>query len=252
MSEPALHSLATWAEIGFAVAALVALVFVTAPYGRHRRAGWGPTIPNVVGWVLMESPAVLAFAAIYLTGRNAFDTVPVVLGTMWMVHYVHRTFVFPFRVRSTENRMPVVIAAMAFVFNWLNAYIIARWISHLGEYDASWLRDPRFVVGAALFLLGLAVNLRADTMLIRLRSPGESDYKIPRGWLYEYVACPNYLGEIVEWAGYAIATWSLPGLAFAVFTAANVGPRAIANRRWYRETFPDYPAERKALIPFVL
>ena len=65
------------------------------------------------------------------------------------------------------------------------------------------------------------------------------------------MACPNYLGEIIEWAGFAIATWSLPGLAFALMTAANLVPRAGANWLWYRRTFPEYPPERKALIPRV-
>ena len=252
MSEQTLHTAATWAEIGFAFAALVALVFVTAPYGRHRRSGWGPTVPNVAGWIIMESPAVVAFGAIYLSGENAFEAVPLVLAGMWMVHYLHRTFVFPFRVRTGGKRMPMVIAAIAFAFNCLNAYIIARWISQFGGYQPSWLGDPRFVVGALVFLTGLAINLRADTILIGLRGRGDTGYRIPRGWLYEYVSCPNYLGEIIEWAGFAVATWSLPGLAFAVFTAANVGPRAIANHRWYRATFPDYPGDRKALIPFVI
>ncbi len=58
--------------------------------------------------------------------------------------------------------------------------------------------------------------------------------------------------QIIEWTGFAIATWALPGVAFALYTAANVGPRALANHRWYRERFENYPAERKALIPFVL
>ena len=108
------------------------------------------------------------------------------------------------------------------------------------------------MVGVLVFLAGFAVNYRADGMLIALRRPGETGYRIPQGWLFEYVACPNYFGEIVEWFGFALATWSLAGLAFALFTAANIGPRAFSNRRWYRRTFPDYPAERKALIPFVM
>ena len=31
----------------------------------------------------------------------------------------------------------------------------------------------------------------------------------------------------------------LGGLAFCVFTAANLIPRARSNHRWYREKFPD-------------
>ena len=252
MSEADLHRWITWTELMLAGAAFVALLFVTAPYGRHRKPGWGPTIPNTAGWIVMESPAVVLFAVIYALGEHALEAVPLALAAMWMVHYVHRTFVYPLQIRTAGKRMPVVVAALAFGFNCLNAYVVGRWISHFGDYPTSWLWDPRFLAGTALFALGLGVNRRADRMLIRLRGPGETGYRIPRGWLYEYVACPNYLGEIVEWAGFALATWSVPGLEFAVFTAANVGPRALANLRWYRETFPEYPPDRRALVPFVL
>jgi hypothetical protein len=29
-------------------------------------------------------------------------------------------------------------------------------------------------------------------------------------------------------------------------------PRALQNHRWYRAQFPDYPANRKALVPFLI
>jgi len=251
VTESTLHTAAIWTEIGLAAAAMLALLLVTAPYGRHARPGWGPTIPSRLAWILMESPAVVLFAAVYALGDRAWQAVPLVLGSLWMFHYIHRTLVFPFRVRERGKRMPLVIAAMAFVFNLLNVYVVARWISHFGEYGTSWLRDPRFLFGVAVFAIGSGINHRADTTLIGLRKPGETGYKIPEGWLFDRIASPNYFGEIVEWTGFAIATWSLAGLAFAAFTAANIGPRAFANRRWYRETFPEYPADRKALIPFV-
>ena len=66
------------------------------------------------------------------------------------------------------------------------------------------------------------------------------------------MSSPNYLGEIIEWTGWAIATWSLAGTAFAVYTAANLASRAFANHRWYRDRFPDYPSDRRALVPFLL
>jgi redox-sensitive bicupin YhaK (pirin superfamily) len=113
------------------------------------------------------------------------------------------------------------------------------------------VRDEHLVVGVALFLVGMGINLWADTALIKLRATGDG-YQIPRGGLYEWISCPNYFGEILEWCGWALATGSLAGVAFAVYTAANIGPRAIDHHRWYRERFPDYPPERRALIPWVL
>ena len=93
--------------------------------------------------------------------------------------------------------------------------------------------------------------MHADNALLRLRKRGRTGYVVPQGGAYRYISCPNYLGEILEWTGWAVATWSLGGLAFCVFTAANLVPRARSNHRWYRENFPDYPPGRRALIPGV-
>jgi steroid 5-alpha reductase family enzyme len=111
------------------------------------------------------------------------------------------------------------------------------------------------VLGLGLFILGMLVNRQADRILRNLRRSmpnGQAhSYQIPEGGLYRWVSCPNYLGEIVEWIGWAVATWSWSGAAFAIWTAANLAPRARANHLWYLETMPDYPPERKALLPGV-
>ena len=253
MPEDTLHFYLTLVELGAAVPTVALLLWVSAPYGRHTRGGWGPTVPNRVGWILMELPVCVGFAGIYLLGTHRFETVPLVLLLVWQLHYFHRTFIFPFRLRAKGKRMPFAIPAIAIVFNSLNAYVNARWISHIGTYGIEWLSDPRFVIGTLVFLTGLAINLHADTVLIHLRKPGETGYKIPKGGLYRYITCPNYFGEILEWIGWAILTWSLAGAAFAVYTIANLAPRAFTNHRWYLEKFGDeYPKERKALVPFLL
>ncbi len=122
-------------------------------------------------------------------------------------------------------------------------------MSWFGSYGSGWLSDPRFLLGVALFGAGYAVNLHSDAVLRGLRRPGESGYKIPQGGFFRWVSSPNYFGEVVEWCGWALATWSAAGLAFALFSFANLAPRAVSNHRWYREQFPDYPAERRAIIP---
>lgn len=251
MTELKLHTALCWAVMATGVVVFISLFFVTAPYGRHTRGGWGPTVSNKLGWLVMESPAALAFAAFYFTGRNAFTPAPLGLAALWLAHYLHRSFVFPLRLRSGRKPMPVSVAGMAIAFNVINAYLNARWIAELGSYPTSWLADPRFVVGAAAFVAGMIINIQSDNILFALRRPGEVGYKIPHGGAYRLVSAPNYLGELIEWAGWALATWSLAGVAFFVFTFANLVPRAVANHRWYRAQFPDYPKERRAVIPWV-
>jgi protein-S-isoprenylcysteine O-methyltransferase Ste14 len=236
-----------------AVATAIALLFTTAPYGRFLRRGWGPTLPSTAGWVLMELPAVATIAVFFVLGDRTASPAAIALLAMWELHYVYRTLVFPFRRRGGRRPMPLSVVSMAVLFNIWNGYLNGRWLFALGpERGVEWLTDPRFVLGAALFLSGLAINFHSDNILLGLRAPGETGYKIPRGGLFRFVSAPNYFGELLEWCGWAIATWSVAGLSFAVFTAANLAPRAWSNHRWYRERFADYPRERKALIPFVL
>jgi 3-oxo-5-alpha-steroid 4-dehydrogenase 1 len=106
-----------------------------------------------------------------------------------------------------------------------------EWRSDLGSYPHAWLTDPRFLAGTVLFLAGLLLNISSDRALRALRRR-ESGYRVPRGSAFEWVSCPNYLGEVIEWVGWAMATWSLAGVAFAVYTVANLAPRALTHHRW--------------------
>uniref|UniRef100_A0A0M3II07 S5A_REDUCTASE domain-containing protein n=1 Tax=Ascaris lumbricoides TaxID=6252 RepID=A0A0M3II07_ASCLU len=87
------------------------------------------------------------------------------------------------------------------------------------------------LIGLTLFALGAFVNVQSDSILRNLRRPGERGYKIPRGGLFEYVSGANYLGECVEWIGYALCARTLPSFAFAIFTLCNIGPRAVHHHR---------------------
>jgi hypothetical protein len=196
----------------------------------------------------MEAPASLVWLAIFVAGANAFTPAPLVLAGLWQLHYVNRAFVLPLRTKPDQKRVPVLVPTLAIAFNLVNAYVNARQVSELGSYPDSWLVDPRFLAGAALFLVGRTLNVRADEALVALRNEGRG-YQIPRGPLFRWISCPNYAAEIVEWCGYALATWSLAGASFAIYTFANLAPRALSHHAWYRATFADYPPERRALVP---
>jgi hypothetical protein len=247
-----LHRTAVFVELGAAAVTFVGTLIVAAPYGRHTRAGWGPTVSARTGWMLMESPAVFATTAFFAAGGHRTETVPLALLSLWLFHYVRRAFVYPLRMDARHHRMPVLVVLLAMAFNLLNAYVNAAQMADRGVYPTAWLVDPRFLAGTAIFFVGWRVNVEADARLARLRSASDHRYQIPRGWLYELVSCPNYLGEIVEWLGWALLTWSLAGLAFALYTTANLLPRALAHHRWYRACFPDYPKGRRALVPWLL
>ncbi len=227
------------------------LFFISAPYGRHIRPGWGPAISSRLAWLVMEIPSPVAFFIFYLRGDNWAELAPMAICAMYMTHYIHRTLVYPLRMRGDHTK-PVLTVLMAIIFNTFNGMLNGWAISAMAPYlTDAWLTDPRFLIGVTIFVIGYVINHRSDAILRRLRSPGDSGYHIPNDGLHRLVASPNYLGEIIEWGGFALAASTGPALAFFVFTLANLAPRARSNLLWYRATFADYPPARKALIPHV-
>jgi steroid 5-alpha reductase family enzyme len=252
MSEREFYRILLFVFAGSGALVLFVLFFVSAPYGRHSRSGWGPKIVNRWGWLFMETPASLLFFGFFLLGQRK-NLVPVLLLIVWQSHYLHRAFVYPFTLQRSKN-MALSVVCLAIFFNLINAYLQGRWIYTFAQDDAytnQWLTDTRFIVGILLFCTGYFINKWADTILRNLRKTGNSAYQMPQAGLFRFVSCPNYLGEMIEWGGWALAVWSLPGLVFAFWTTANLLPRARSHHVWYKKTFPDYPLHRKALLPFI-
>ena len=239
-----------YGTLALAPVVFILLLYIKAPYGRHIRRGWGPLLDNRIGWFIMELPAVLVFAGIVIFFAE-LNITSISLFLLWQLHYCHRVFIYPWGLKK-DKKMPWLILIMALVFNTTNGYLNAWSIAAQTEkYSDLWLTSPQFLLGMAIFFAGMALNKISDRQLAGLAQT-HTGYKIPHGFAYRWVSCPNYLGEIIQWTGWAIATWSLAGWVFAVWTVANLLPRALAHHRWYRETFKNYPEERRALIPFLL
>jgi 3-oxo-5-alpha-steroid 4-dehydrogenase 1 len=252
VSELGAYRAVLWGWLALSAITFITLFFRTAPYGRHTQRGWGPTIAPRWGWLLMEAPAALVIAGFALPAIARADWPQgwLLIG-LWELHYLNRAFVFPFRLRSTRP-MPMAVVAMAIVFNFMNGWLNARGLTAFGpELGRAAITSPRVLTGTALFLVGLAINWDADARLLRMPRSADGGYTIPRGGLHDLVSCPNYLGEIIEWLGFALAAGSLAALGFAVWTFANLAPRAVAHHAWYRAQFPDYPPSRRALIPYL-
>jgi len=240
------------AWLAAALGAFVLLFFRPAPYGRHMKDYRGLTVASRQGWVVMEAISFFMMLFLYLSGNRRGDRTALVFLGMWLLHYAYRSFVFSPLKRTGDKRMPLAILTASLVFNAVNAYINGRFLFYLAPvYPARWIFSPRFYSGAVLFLVGFLINLQSDHILRGLRKTGEKTYRVPHGGLYRWVSCPNYFGEIVEWIGWAVATWCLPGAAFAFWTLANLAPRSHSHHLWYKDLFDDYPPDRKALIPFL-
>ena len=215
-----------------------------------------------LGHVLSDAgPTLCGFAACYWTlltagapHRSAAPVPPasVTLFTLWIAHYVHRGILHPLLMRYRAVRVPALITIAGLLpnslFAWLNAAAIACLEPAISQ---TWHADPRFGIGVFIYAVGFAVNRTSDWKLRSLRSDQSAAYAIPHGGMFTYVSCANYFGELVQWGGWALASGSWAGLLWWLFALSTFVPRARATHAWYRATFPEYPSQRKALIPFI-
>jgi len=242
-----------WVWVGIAVLVFLSLFFIVAPYGRHTRGGWGPVISARMGWVVMEVPSFAVILALFLLSERSALLMTVVT-SIWCFHYFYRSFVYPALGKMTGKTMPLAVALMAVVFNignaGFNGMSLFFWLPE--NEIVTWSFGGQEMIGLSMVLFGFVTHVHSDSVLRSLRKDTDTGYKIPTGGLHRFVANPNYFGEMVQWVGLAIMVDQLAMWSFAIWTVANLLPRALSNLKWYRETFPDYPKNRKALIPFVL
>ena len=240
--------------MGIAVAVHVTMFFITAPFGRHTSDKWGKSINNKLGWFIMEMPSLLIMLYFLFWGTNSFKSYVWILFVLWILHYVNRTLIFPLRIKPTEKKMPVFIVANAILFNVMNASLNGYFLAELSTksaYNENWITSPSFIIGFSLFIIGMLINWKSDTILINLRKKGDTGYYIPKGFLFEFISSPNLFGEIVEWSGFAIMAWNLPALTFLVWTFANLVPRSKNHHDWLLNKFENYPKDRKKVFPFI-
>jgi protein-S-isoprenylcysteine O-methyltransferase Ste14 len=238
--------------VAIALTTFTYLFFENAPYGRHIKDGWGIEIPARLGWVVMESPCVILMAIYALVVRDQLEIIHYIFLLIWMTHYVHRTFIYPFLIKLTNPKMPISIAFSAIFFNIINVSIQAFGIFYFTQYSDNWASSPIFIIGLSVFLIGMYINIRSDYIIVAMKKRNGPGYHVPDTFLYKYLSAPNYFGEIIEWLGWAILTWSISGIVFLIWVIANLFPRALAHHKWYKKKFSDYPKNRRAIIPGII
>lgn len=249
-----------WIHIGLvacglllAVVYFIAQLFQPIPYGRHAKGSGRLPIPvRIAKMVVALVPGVVFFIITYFLGGQHFKEAPnVIFFCLHVIHFLERGFVTPLLSRYSHSKVRLWIPLAFVLTNLLFSYINAEFIGS-ANYCDGYLYDPRFIVGLVLFIIGFVINRVADYQLVCLRtSRKDTEYSIPKGPLFFLISCPNYLGEGLQWLGWAVMTWSLAGLVWWLASEAIFIPRSRQNHKWMRNQFLDYPKIRKGLIPFI-
>lgn len=237
-----------------AAGVFVALQFFEAGYGYLFDPKYGPPVSNKLGWMLMESPVFIAMCILWLLSDRTWETGPLALFILFQSHYLQRAFIFPLLLRG-RSKMPLGIVLMGMLFNVLNALMQGGWIFFVSpaDYYADWFAKPYIYIGGALFITGMWINIQSDQIIRDLRRPGDTRHYIPRGGMFRYVSSANYFGELVEWTGFAVASWSWAGVVFVWWTFANLAPRAASiYKRYAKEFSEEFTKLRlRKIIPFI-
>lgn len=252
-----LHSFNLFLRI-MSIAALfvfIILFFVTAGYGKFTTKKWGPAINNKMGWICMESPVFITMTILWCMSDRMFQPVLLVMFLLFQIHYFQRSFIFPFLLKG-KSRMPLSIILMGLIFNVFNALMQGGWLFYISpadRYPINWFFSWQFITGTLIFITGIVINIQSDRIIRHLRKPGDTKHYLPKGGMYKYVTSANYFGEILEWTGFAILTWSWAGAVFAWWTIANLVPRAATIHAQYKREFATEMKGKnvKRVIPFI-
>ena len=245
------YILIPWVILGLLT--FIVLLKVKAPYGKFVNQGWGPSISFKWGWILQEIISPISFSFFFLWTIQEKGFVVWIFFLIWNLHYINRSIIFPLRKREHENtpKCPIVIIISAIFFNLINGFINGYFLGKIAQYNFDYIFSFNFIFGFLILIIGIIINIKSDNILIKIKKR-YSNYQIPNGFMYKYIACPNYFGEIIEWIGFYLMTLSSPALIFVFWTMCNLIPRAISTHDWYVSNFKDYPKNRKAIIPFLI
>ncbi|KAI9459953.1 3-oxo-5-alpha-steroid 4-dehydrogenase-domain-containing protein [Boletus coccyginus] len=214
---------------------------------------------------------------------------PLFCAALFLAHYANRALLSPLRTPS-RSRAHVSVTLAGILFNIVNGILLGTYLRSptASAFLDGALARPAFWVGTALWAAGFVCNVLHDEVLLNIRrnakakgkarakspspsfdgprkKPQREHYGIPHGYLYAYVSYPNYLCEWVEWCGFALAAAPLPAVTSLGALLASVQPpwiffvseiflmigRAYNGHLWYLRNFPDYPKDRKVVIPYL-
>ncbi len=244
------------AEYTMALVVFAVLFKYVATYGRYASSATRQRktyfISNRVGWLLMELPAVFTIlvVATYAALHGRLNTIGIVFISMWSIHYMYRTFIFPFLSANKTRAFTVSVVVSGFVFNIVNGFINGWALFFTPLLKTTSIRNVHVYIGIIVFFIGFTIHVISDKVLRDIKRIHKGNYGVPNTFLHKYIASPNYFGEIIQWFGFYLATYSPAALAFVFFTCSNLIPRAYKHRQWYRKNFPEYPHNRKIIVPF--
>ncbi|KAL7055902.1 hypothetical protein AAHC03_023070 [Spirometra sp. Aus1] len=211
------------------------------------RQNWMVPYTQVCPWLHVNFPPINTYVGLRTLAAACF-----------IGHFIKRELETAFVHRFSHATMPLRNLFKNCSFYWLFGLFIAYFTNH-HLYTFPSFGMPQVYFGLGTFLFGELGNFSCHIALRNLRPPGSTVRRIPQpvAWspftyLFHLVACPNYTYEVISWVGFTIMTQTLAAGLFTLFAFGQMTIWALNKLKAYRKEFPDFPKNRKAIIPFLL
>ncbi|KAK3099428.1 hypothetical protein FSP39_004172 [Pinctada imbricata] len=194
--------------------------------------------------------------------RDLQPPLPVLLSLLMMEIQVIRRFLECLFISIYGNSVMSVVIYIVGVAYYSAIGLSAISLTHEEIISTDHLySDLRWyqVLAVLLFIYASWKQNRLGIILAKLRKDKNGKvedvkHHIPNGNLFEYCSCPHFFMEILIYA--AICTvflWQHEVLnCVFVFVLVNQTLSGLMSHKWYREKFPSYPKNRRAVLPFIL
>jgi very-long-chain enoyl-CoA reductase len=178
----------------------------------------------------------------------------------WLAHFLKREFETFFVHKFSRPWMPRSNIFKNCGYYWSFATFIGYFLCHpdfIGPQNPTVINfmdaKMQINIGLGIFVLCEVGNLICHIMLSNMRDKeGSKERNVPKGFLFDLVACPNYTFEIIAWVGFSIMTNILFSWIFTAVGFYQMSVWANQKHQGYLKSSEEYKKlRRKRIIPFI-
>ncbi|KKA26677.1 hypothetical protein TD95_001612 [Thielaviopsis punctulata] len=174
----------------------------------------------------------------------------------WMItlHFVKRELETLFVHKFSASTMPAFNIFKNSFFYWVFSGLLSAWAIYSPTSLAATADQPLIdAAGSLVYLFGEVSNATVHLHLSSLRSRGGTERKIPNGYGFSLVTCPNYLFEAISWLGVIVVSRSWAVTLFIAIGVAQMATWAKGKEAAYRKEFGDkYKKKRFVMLPGIV
>jgi very-long-chain enoyl-CoA reductase len=211
----------------------------------------GPQISWLLVFVLEYLGPILIhlFFFLRLTNPTPIQYVSVCLACL---HFIKREYETWFVHRFSNGTMPFMNLPKNCFHYWVLGGLFVSYFVYQPGYQPLWDLGSLQVWVLGTWVLAQASNYVTHCTLRDLRPPGSKERRIPYGYGFDWVSCPNYTFEILGWMCYSLLVQHWSAWFFTIVGGVQMYFWAVKKHKRYRKEFKEYPVNRKVLIPGLL